>query len=209
MARFRTVWYPMPSLAAIRCACSRSATGSRIEMALVALALAFSTSSARTFASVCGIGEPGERKRVPRLSARSNSRCVCRRPSGVVYHAASALMDSNSAFDLRGIDPPFRLIHRVRRDGAESLPANSEHHDQVAARCRLAKQLPALLARLRRSRDDDMACPDHLLHLLGHDLVRRYVPDVVHVPVKTDQVVEHNSSIYVYRIYNQRRHLRP
>src|SRR5579883_1830286 len=205
MARFRTVWYPMPSLAAIRCACSRSATGSRIEMALVALALAFSTSSARTFASVCGIGEPGERKRVPRLSARSNSRCVCRRPSGVVYHAASAFMDSNSAFDLRGIDPPFRLIHRVCRNGAESLSADGKHHNQVASRRRLAKQLPALLTRFGRRRDDDMASSDRLLDLLGHDLVRRDVPDVVHIPVKAAKVVEHNSSIYAHRIYTQAR----
>jgi hypothetical protein len=68
---------------------------------LVALALAFSTSSARTFASVGGIGEPGERKRVPRLSARSNSRWVSLRSSGVAYYAASAFLDS--AFDLRGI----------------------------------------------------------------------------------------------------------
>jgi hypothetical protein len=31
----------------------------------------------------------------------------------------------------------------------------------------------------------------------------------VHVPVKTDEAVEHNTSIYGDRIYNQDRHLRP
>jgi hypothetical protein len=35
------------------------------------------------------MGEPGERKRVLRLSSRSNFRWVCLRPSGVLHHAAS------------------------------------------------------------------------------------------------------------------------
>lgn len=47
-----------------------------------------------------------------------------------------------------------------------------------------------------------MACSDRLLDLLWRDLVRRDVPDVMHVPLKPDEVVEHNLSIYEERIYN-------
>jgi len=53
-----------------------------------------------------------------------------------------------------------------------------------------------------------MASSDRLLDLLGHDIVRGDVADVVHVPVKPDEIVEHKLSIYDARIYTQA-HVRP
>jgi len=44
---------------------------------------------------------------------------------------------------------------------------------------------------------------DRFLNLLGHDLVRRDVADVVHIPVEANEVVKHTLSIYASRIYTQ------
>ncbi len=65
------------------------------------------------------------------------------------------------------------------------------------------EQLPALLARFGCGLNDDVASSNRLLDLLGHDIVRCNVPDIMHIPVKTDEVFEHTISIYRLRIYTQ------
>ena len=84
-----TVWYPVPRLDAMFFASSISATDRRIDTGRVAFALACSSSVLRTAGFVRGMRDPEERTSVPSLSARSNSRCVCRRPSGLAYQDSS------------------------------------------------------------------------------------------------------------------------
>src|ERR1017187_2229760 len=81
-----------------------SAIGTRIEIERVAFRLACSISRSSTFGSVFPIFDPVERTSVPSLSARANSRCVCRRPCGVAYQPASSVSDLNpgTSGDLRG-----------------------------------------------------------------------------------------------------------
>ena len=54
--------------------------GTRMEIERVAFRLASSMSCSSTFGSLFAIFDPVERIKVPSLSARANSRCVCRRP---------------------------------------------------------------------------------------------------------------------------------
>src|SRR5438067_12795858 len=105
-------------------------------------------SCSSTFGSVFAIFDPVERIRVPSVSARENSRCVCRRPCGVAYQSASLALDLNfgTSVDLRGIIPPVSGVHFVTSDGAEQRQANREDHNQVAARYCLAEKFPAILA---------------------------------------------------------------
>src|ERR1022692_3030368 len=109
----------------------------RMEMARVALSLACSMSCSRAFGSVFATFRPDDRRRVPARSARTNSRCVCRRPSGVAYQSASSASDLNlgTLGDLRGIFPPLRRIHFVGGHGAEPLAPNREDHDQGPVGC--------------------------------------------------------------------------
>src|ERR1035438_1465377 len=117
MACLSTVWYPTPVFLAIRCACSRSAIGTRIEMARVAFRLACSMSWSNTFESVFKIFEPAGRITFPSLSARANSRRVCRRPCGVAYQSASSASDLNfgTSVDVRGTIPPVSSAVRPER----------------------------------------------------------------------------------------------
>src|ERR1017187_3201088 len=94
-------------------ASSISATDRRIDTGRVAFALACSSSVLRTAGFVRGLRDPEERTSVPSLSARSNSRCVCRRPSGLAYQSVSSVLDldSWSFVDSRGIDSSLPLIH--------------------------------------------------------------------------------------------------
>src|ERR1019366_5508224 len=112
-------------------------------MERVAFRLACSMSRSSTFGSVFPIFDPVERITVPSLSARANSRCVCRRPSGVAYQSASSASDLNlgASVDLRGILPPLCCVHFVCGYSAEQLSANREHHDQIAAGCCFAEKL--------------------------------------------------------------------
>ncbi len=41
-----------------------------------------------------------------------------------------------------------------------------------------------------------MTPSDCLLNLLGHDLVRGDVSDVMRIPIEAEEIVEHNPSIY-------------
>src|ERR1019366_750222 len=129
MACLSPVWEPTPVFLAIRCASSRSAIGTRMEMARVAFCLACSMSWSSTFESVFKIFDPVARTRFPPLSARANSRCVCRRPCVVAYQSASSASDLNfgASVDVRGIIPPVGGIHFVGSDGAKQFPADREN----------------------------------------------------------------------------------
>src|ERR1019366_4103233 len=104
-------------------------------MARGAFCLACSMSWNNTFESVFGIFDPAARTRFPSLSARANSRRVCRRPCGVAYQSASSAPDLNfgTSVDVRAIIPPVGSVHFVGSDGAEQLPADRENDDQIAA----------------------------------------------------------------------------
>src|ERR1035441_10959982 len=86
-------------------------------MARVAFCLACSMSWNNTFESVFGIFDPAARTRFPSLSARANSRRVCRRPCGVAYQSASSASDLNfgTSVDVRGTIPPVSSAVRPER----------------------------------------------------------------------------------------------
>src|ERR1022692_3494278 len=113
-------------------ASSISATDSRIETGRVAFALACSNSVLRTSGFVRGMRDPEERTSVPSFSARSNSRCVWRRPSALRYQSGSSVLnlDSRSLVDFRGIDSSLLLIHGMSRNRPQSFTPNREHYDQ-------------------------------------------------------------------------------
>src|ERR1035437_5884171 len=117
-------------------------------MARGAVCLACSMSWCNTLGSVFKTFDPAERITFPSLSARANSRCVCRRPCGVAYQPASSAPDLNfgTSVDVRGIIPPVGSVHFVGSDGAEQFPADRENDDQIAAGCCSAEKLPAILA---------------------------------------------------------------
>src|SRR5664280_2290607 len=92
-------------------------------MARVAFCLACSMSWNNTFESVFKIFDPAGRIGFPSLSARANSRRVCRPPCGVAYQSASSASDLNfgTSVDVRGIIPPVGSVHFVGSDGAEQF----------------------------------------------------------------------------------------
>src|ERR1700693_5387115 len=94
-------------------ASSISASDRRIDTGRVAFAFACFSSASRTLGLVRGMRDPEERTSVPPFSARSNSRCVCRRPSELAYQSDSSDtgLGLGSLVDFRGIDSPLSLIH--------------------------------------------------------------------------------------------------
>src|ERR1035437_2192185 len=196
----------MPVFSAIRCACSRSAIGTRIEMARVAFCLACSMSWSNTLESVFKIFDRAGRITLPSLSARANSRCVCRRPCGVAYQSASSASDLNfgTSVDVRGIIPPVGSVHFVGSDGAEQLPADSENDGQIAAGCCSAEKLPAILAMNGIRWNDDMGAAHDFFNFKGGDSVAQDMTHVCAVPIEAFELVQHASSIYGQCIYRQR-----
>src|ERR1039457_6090627 len=172
----------------------------RMEMARVALSLACSMSCSRAFGSVFATFRPDDRRRVPARSARTNSRCVCRRPSGVAYQSASSASDLNlgTLGDLRGIFPPLRRIHFVGGHGAEPLAPNREDHDQVAVGCCFPNSFP----RYSPWTDRDFFDRE------GSDRMAQDVAHVGGVSIEAFDFVHPMLSIYDDRIYSQRGLLR-
>src|SRR5579862_3707426 len=158
----------------------------RIEMARVALSLACSMSCSRAFRSVFGTFRPDDGLRVPARSARTNSRCVRRRPSGVAYQLASSASDLNpgALVDLRGIFSPFCSIHFVGGHGPEQLAANGEDHDQVAVGCCFSEKLPSLFARYGLRGDSHVRTARALFYLERSDRVAQDVAHIGRVPIE-------------------------
>src|ERR1035438_3710826 len=186
MACLSTVWYPTPVFLAIRCACSRSAIGTRIEMARVAFRLACSMSWSNTFGSVFKIFDPAGRTRFPSLSARANSRRVCRRPCGVAYQSASSASDLNygTSVEVRGIIPPVGGVHFVGSHSAKQLPADRENDDQIAAGCCPADQLPAILAMNGTRWNNGVGAAHDFFNFEGGDSVAQDMTHVSTVPIE-------------------------
>ena len=69
---------------------------------------------------------------MPSFNARSNSRCVCRRPSGLAYQSVSSVLDLDSCgfVDFRGIGSSLSF-HGMSRNRPQSFIPNREHHDQI------------------------------------------------------------------------------
>src|ERR1039458_1652441 len=106
----------------------------RMEMARVALSLACSMSCSRAFGSVFATFRPDDRRRGPARSARTNSRCVCRRPSGGGYPSASSasvlhLRTDRDFFDLEGSD---RMAQDVAHVGGVPIEAFDFVHPMLS-----------------------------------------------------------------------------
>ncbi len=106
---------------------------------------------------------------MPSLSARSNSRCVCRRPSGLAYQSVSSVLDLDllSFVDFRVIDSSLSLIHGMRRNRPQSFIPNREHYDQVASGRRCTEKFPSFLAGHVFCRDDRVGPLDRFLDFVG------------------------------------------
>src|ERR1035437_7837995 len=102
-------------------------------MARVAFCLACSMSWCNTLGSVFKTFDPAERITFPSLSARANSRCVCRRPCGVVYQSASSASDLNfgASIDVRGIIPPVGSVHFVGSENDDFV----QHASSIYGQC--------------------------------------------------------------------------
>src|SRR5438445_5825120 len=177
----------------------------RSEIARVAFSLASSMSCSRTFGLVLASLSPAVRMSVPSLSARANSRWVCRRPSDVAYQPASSASDLNlgTLLDLRGILPPLCIVHLVGRHNAEQLSANCEHNGQVPATCGCSKELPSLLALDRSCGNRDMRAAHGFFYLDRGDTVAQNVRHGGGVPVEALDII-HPSYLRIYdnRIYS-------
>src|ERR1035437_8538209 len=175
-------------------------------MARVVFCLACSMSWCNTLESVFKTFDPAERISFRSLSARANSRSVCRRPCGVAYQSASSASDLNfgTSVDVRGIIPPVGSVHFVSSDGAEQPLADSENDGQIAAGCGSAETLPAILAMNGIRWNDDMGAAHDFFNFEGSDSVAQDMTHVRAVPIEAFDLVQHASSIYGQCIYTQK-----
>ncbi len=185
-------------------ASSISATDRRIDTGRVAFALACSSSALRTAGFVRGMRDPDERTSVPSFSARSNSRCVCRRPSGLAYQSVSSVLDldSWSLVDFRGIDSSLSLIHGMSRNRPQSFIPNREHYDQPSSR-RCTEKLPSFLAADVFCRDDRVGPLDRFLDFRRVDSMSGNMADIVQIPIEALKAIQHSHSIYNFCIYSK------
>src|ERR1019366_6634092 len=174
-------------------------------MARVAFCLACSMSWSNTFGSVFEIFDPAARTRFPSLSARANSRWVRRRPCGVAYQSASSASDLNfgTSVDVRAIIPPVGSVHLVGSDGAEQFPTDREYDDQIAAGCRPAEKLPAILAMNGTRWNNDVGAAHDFFNFEGGDRVAQDMTHVSAVPIEAFNLVQHDPGIYGQCIYMQ------
>src|ERR1039457_2087084 len=186
-------------------ASSMSAIDRRRDTGRVAFALAWFSSVSRTPGFVRDMCDPEERISVPSFRARSNSRCVCRRPAGLAYQSVSSKPDLGleSLVDFRGIDPPLSFIHRVRGNGPESVIPNREHHDQITPVRGSAEKLPSFLAVHVFCGDDRVRPFDGFLDFRRVDPMPGNMADVVQIPIEACCTIQHSYSIYDYCIYRK------
>ena len=189
-------------------ASSISAIDSRIDTGRVAFAFACSSSASKTLGFVRCMRDPEERTSVPCFSARSNSRCVCRRPSGLAYQSVSSAADlgSGSFVDFRGIDFPLSLIHRMGGNRPYPVVPNREHYDQIPSGSGCAEKLPSFLVPYALRGDDYMGLFDSFLDFRRVHAMPGDMPDIVQIPFEALNAVQHSPSIYDCCIYTRASH---
>src|ERR1039457_1945953 len=179
---------------------SISATDRRIDTGRVAFALACSSSVLRTPGFVRGMRDPEERTSVPSFSARSNSRCVCRRHSGLAYHSVSSVLDVDSwSF----VD--FRVIDSSLPNRPQSFIPNREHYDQIPSGRGCTEKLPSFLAYIF-CWDGGVGPLDRLLDLRRVDSMPGNMPGIVPIPIEALNAIQHSNSIYDFCIYTKAPH---
>ena len=152
---------------------------------------------------------------MPFFSARSNSRCVCRRPSALAYQSASSVLgrDLWSFVDFRGIDSSLSLIHGVSRDRPHWFISNREHYHQIPSSRGCTEKLPAFLAAHVFCRDDRLEPLDRFLDFPGRlhaGQYGRHCADPQSRPfTPSSTAIVYTVSVYTTRLLIQQKTARP